>query len=247
MKVVSILLVLLTPFIVSAQQTDTKFYELRIYYCHPGRLDALVERFTNHTTRLFEKHGMENVGYWLPTNNTDNALYYVLAYPSKAARESSWKAFNSDTVWVAARDKSEQSGKIVAKVTSIFMEAASISPRIKPLVAGKDRTFELRTYYILPGRKDELIKRFHDHSLKLLSKQGIQHVAYWTTVESSGAEPRLIYMVAFPSEESGKKSWEAFRQDPNWIKAKAASEKDHQLVEKVESVFLKPLPFSNIR
>ena len=57
-----------------AQQTDSRYFELRIYYCHPGRLDALIERFQNHTTRIFEKHGMENIGYWLPTNNDKNAL-----------------------------------------------------------------------------------------------------------------------------------------------------------------------------
>ncbi|HTF27751.1 MAG TPA: NIPSNAP family protein, partial [Flavitalea sp.] len=67
------------PSILSAQKTDSRYYELRIYYCHPDRLPALIERFTNHTTKLFEKHGMENIGYWVPVNNTENALYYVLA------------------------------------------------------------------------------------------------------------------------------------------------------------------------
>jgi hypothetical protein len=247
MKFSLLFIALAAPFLMSAQTSDPRYYELRIYSCHPGRLDALVERFTNHTTKLFEKHGMENVGYWLPINNTENALYYVLAYPSKEARDKSWKAFGSDTVWRAVAAKSEESGKIVAKVTSIFMDAASISPVIKPSVARADRTFELRTYYISPGRKEELLTRFRNHSLRLLSKQGIEHIAYWTTVEPAGTESRLIYMVAYPNEEAGKKSWDAFRKDPDWIKAKADSEKDHPLVEKVESVWLKPLAFSKIK
>ena len=54
-------------------------YELRVYYCHPGKLDDLVKRFTDHTAALFEKHGMTNVGYWLPVENTENALYYALS------------------------------------------------------------------------------------------------------------------------------------------------------------------------
>jgi hypothetical protein len=247
MKFSLLFLAVAAPFLLSAQKADSKYYELRIYYCHPGKLDALVERFTNHTTKLFEKHGMENVGYWLPINNTENALYYVLAYPSKEARDASWKAFGSDTIWRAVAAKSEESGKIVAKVTSIFMDAASISPMIKPSATKAYRTFELRTYYILPGRKEELLTRFKNHSLRLLSKQGIDHIAYWTTVEPEGKESKLIYMVAYPNEEAGKKSWEAFRKDPDWVKAKAESEKDHQLVEKVESVWLKPLPFSTIK
>ena len=247
MKFAILFIALAAPFLVSAQKADTKYYELRIYYCHPGRLDALVERFTNHTTKLFEKHGMENIGYWLPLNNTENALYYVLAYPSKEARGASWKGFSSDTVWRTVAAKSEETGKIVAKVTSIFMDAATISPTIKPSTSKADRVFELRTYYISPGRKEELLTRFRNHSLKLLTKQGIEHVAYWTTIEPADKEPKLIYMVAYPSEEAGKKSWDAFRKDPDWIKAKAESEKDHPLVDSVKSVWLKPLPFSKIR
>jgi NIPSNAP protein len=247
MKLSLLLFVLLAPFFSQAQGKDTRYYELRVYYCHPGRLDALVERFTNHTTKLFEKHGMENVGYWLPVNNTDNALYYVLAYPSKEKRDESWKAFGSDSTWQRVSKQSEESGKIVKNVVSTFMTAADISPAIKPSTAGADRTFELRTYSIPAGRKDELLARFRNHSLKLLSKQKITHIAYWTTVETDGKEPKLVYMVAYPSEEAGKKAWEAFRADPEWIKAKAASEKDHPIVEKVESVILKPLAFSKIK
>ncbi|RYY17391.1 MAG: NIPSNAP family protein [Chitinophagaceae bacterium] len=247
MKISLLLIAITAPLLLAAQKTDTRYYELRVYYCHPGRLDALLERFTNHTTKLFEKHGMENVGYWLPLNNTENALYYVLAYPSKSARDSSWKAFSSDTVWRAVAAKSEESGKIVAKVTSTFMEAAGISPAIKPSVGKTDRVFELRTYYISAGRQDELLNRFRNHSLRLLSKQGIEHIAYWTTVPLADQPQKLVYIVAYPTEDAGKKSWDGFRKDPDWIKAKAESEKDHPLVDKVESVWLKPVSFSKIK
>ena len=235
------------PSILSAQKTDSRYYELRIYYCHPDRLPALIERFTNHTTKLFEKHGMENIGYWVPVNNTENALYYVLAYPDKQARDASWKAFSSDPVWQSVSKKSEESGKIVNRVTSIFMDATSFSPAIKGSVAKAERSFELRTYYILPGRKEDLINRFRNHTTKLFTKHGMTNIAYWTSVEKEGTASRLIYMLAYPTEASGKKSWEEFRKDPVWIKAKAESEKDHQIVEKVESVILKPLSFSTIK
>jgi hypothetical protein len=116
-----------------AKKPDSRYFEMRIYYCHPGRLDALLQRFTNHTTKIFEKHGMTNVGYWIPNNNTENALYYILAYPSQAARDSSWKHFGADPEWKEVAKKSEESGKIVAKVTSIFMNATDFSPKIKRL------------------------------------------------------------------------------------------------------------------
>src|SRR6266851_4063073 len=70
---------------------DPRVYEMRIYYAAPGKLDALNARFRNHTMKLFEKHGIQNVGYWVPIENTENKLIYVLSYPSREAREKSWK------------------------------------------------------------------------------------------------------------------------------------------------------------
>lgn len=247
MKFLVLVIAFALPTFLSAQKKDNRYYELRIYYCHPDRLPALIERFTNHTTRLFEKHGMENIGYWVPVNNTENALYYVLAYPDKQARDSSWKAFSNDPVWQAAAKKSEESGKIVNKVTSVFMSATDFSPAIKASGGKKERSFELRTYYILPGRQEDLLNRFRNHTIELFKKHGMTNIAYWLSVEKDSSEPKLVYLLAYPDEASGKKSWEAFRKDPVWIKAKAASEKDHQIVEKVESVILKPLSFSKIK
>lgn len=39
-------------------------YELRIYTTVPGRLPALLTRFENHTLKLWEKHGIKQVGFW---------------------------------------------------------------------------------------------------------------------------------------------------------------------------------------
>lgn len=248
MKMLISLLVLSSLQITSfAQKADTRYYELRIYYCHPGRLDALVERFRNHTMGFFEKHGMENIGYWLPTDNKDNALYYVLAYPSKEARDVSWKAFSNDPGWKEAARQSEESGKIVAKVTSVFMTPAAYSPPIKASHTGKDRIFELRTYYCFPGKLANLNRRFTDHTLKMFKKHNITSIAYWTAVDSTAPPSKLVYMIAYPDSSQAKTLWEEFLADPVWVKAKAESEKDGKIVEKVESVFLKPLDYSKIK
>jgi hypothetical protein len=190
---------------------------------------------------------MENIGYWLPTDNKENTLYYVLAYPSKEARDASWKAFGTDPEWREVARKSEEDGKIVARVKSVFMNAIDISPAIKPSSAGSDRSFELRTYHCFPGKFDDLITRFRKHTRKLFEQHGIQNIAYWQTVDSAKAQPDLVYMLAFPTEEKGKQSWVDFRKDPKWIKAKANSEKNGAIVDSVESVFLKPLEFSKIK
>jgi NIPSNAP len=104
-----------------------RVFEMRTYYCHPGRLEALQKRFREHTTRLFKKHGMENVGYWVPTDKQD-VLVYILAYPSREAATASWAAFRADPEWNTARTASEADGPIVQKVESVYMTATDYSP-----------------------------------------------------------------------------------------------------------------------
>ena len=53
--------------------------------------------------------------------------------------------------------------------------------------------------------------------------------------------------MAYPSKEEAGKSWKAFQEDPDWIKAKDASEKDGKLVDKVESVYLNPTDYSPMK
>ncbi len=239
-------LILFISFGLLAQQPDTRYFELRIYYCYPGRLDALIERFQNNTTRIFEKHGMDNIGYWLPIKNDQNALYYILAYPSKEARDKSWNDFFADPEWKEVAAKSEASGKIVEAVTSVFMNASDLLPKINTPSVGQDHVFEWRTYTCLPGRLPNLITRFKDHTLKLFEKHQMENIAYFTSMEKE-SQSKLVYLLAHKNEEAAAKSWDAFRADPVWIAARDVSEKDGKIVEKVESVYLKPLSFSKIK
>src|SRR6478752_1331464 len=83
-----------------AAEKDTRVYEMRVYSAAPGKLDALNARFRDHTMKLFEKHGLTNVGYFVPTGeNKDNKLVYFIAAPSKEARDKSFKEFGADPDW----------------------------------------------------------------------------------------------------------------------------------------------------
>jgi len=106
-----------------------RVFEMRKYYALPGRLDALNARFRNHTTKLFEKHGMENVGYWVPTEGPEagKVLVYLLAYPSKEAKDTAWKGFGNDPDWKKARAESEKDGKIVEKIESTILSGTDYS------------------------------------------------------------------------------------------------------------------------
>src|SRR5215475_2477882 len=77
------------------KKVDTRVFELRTYYAAPGKMKALHERFRNHTVKLFEKHGMKNIGYWVPTDNPENKLVYILSFADRAARDKAFKEFGA--------------------------------------------------------------------------------------------------------------------------------------------------------
>ncbi len=248
-------IVLATALAAGAADKDSRVYEMRVYYAAEGKLDALNARFRDHTVKLFEKHGMTNVGYWTPVENPERKLIYLLAYPSREARKKSWDAFVANPDWKKAKSDSEVNGALVAKVDSLYFSATDYSPEVKP--SGKDtkpdeRVFELRTYTTTKGNLENLNARFRDHTCKLFEKHGITNVAYWVpTADQKGADNTLVYILAHKSVEAAKASFDAFRQDPAWIAARNASEEKAggSLTAKdgVKSVFMKATDYSPIR
>src|SRR5437588_6653340 len=101
------------------------------------------------------------------------------------------------------------------------------------------RVFEMRTYHAAPGKMEALHARFRDHTCKLFKKHGMTIVGFWSPTKPEEAEKKLIYILAFPSQEAADKSWAAFREDPEWTTVKETSEKDGKLVDRVDSVFMK--------
>src|SRR5436190_14598110 len=105
------------------KKVDTRVFEMRIYYAHPGKMKALHARFRDHTNKLFVKHGMTLIGYWSPIDakQAEEKMVYILAYPSKEAADKSWDAFRKDPGWIAAKAASEENGVLVKKVDSVFL------------------------------------------------------------------------------------------------------------------------------
>jgi len=228
---------------------DTRCYELRTYYAAPGKLDDLNARFRQHTLKLFARHGMENVAYWMPIENPDNQLIYLLAFPSRAARDASFKAFGSDPEWKAAAQSTEANGRLVAKVDSLFLQATDFSPAPKMGNVAKGGVFEMRTYTTPPDRLPNLDARFRDHTLKLFANHGIKSWAYFhETAGQPGADTTLLYFLVHPSQEAAKKAFGAFGADPAWIAARKASEdaagSSLTVPDGVKSVFLRPTDYS---
>jgi predicted nuclease of predicted toxin-antitoxin system len=251
MKYLLIVAMTLASIGLKAEKTNenTRVYELRVYHCNEGKREALIARFQNHTTRIFENHGMENVAYWLPTSpDMKNDLIYMLSYPSMEARDASWKAFMADPEWQKVWAESKKDGDIVATVDSKFLKLETeLTKKLKLTAKSPERIFELRSYYCLPGRYSNIVARFRDHTREIFESHGMENIAYWGSIEKDDIQPHLVYIIAHKSEEGAKASWASFRTDPKWKAAQTASELDGKIVEKVVSVMMKPLPFSKLR
>jgi len=107
-----------------------RLFEMRIYYPPEGKMAALQSRFRDHTVKLFAKHGMGVIGFWVERDPKDKKekLIYILAHASKESADASWKAFRNDPVWQKAKADSEVNGTLVEKIDTIWMTPADYSP-----------------------------------------------------------------------------------------------------------------------
>jgi hypothetical protein len=121
--------ILFQPRVVNAQGSGTVF-ELRTYTAPEGKLVDLQKRFRDHTIRIFNKHGMKSIAYWVPQDapQSQNTLIYVLQHPNREAAKKNWAEFQADPEWKKVSDESQVNGRIVSKVDSVFMEATDYSP-----------------------------------------------------------------------------------------------------------------------
>jgi hypothetical protein len=114
----------------ASDKAATRVFEIRTYTTNEGKLDDLHARFRDHTMRIFEKHGMTNIGYWVPMDEerSKNTLIYIIAHESRDAAKANWAAFQKDPEWQKVRAASEENGKLVSKVESVFATPTDYSP-----------------------------------------------------------------------------------------------------------------------
>ncbi len=199
---------------------DEKLYEIRFYVTNPGKLDALNARFRDHTMKLFEKHGIENIAYWtvLEGDKTDgekadNMLIYIIAHKDAAAKDASWKAFGADPEWQAAREKSEADGKILAEAPrSILMTKAEFSTMDWPVDNDSDtpaKLYELRQYNDGKDRVPFTVDRFGSGEVKLFTDAGMETIDFWKATDDSA----FIYLLAHKNRDASKESWGKFMKN----------------------------------
>ncbi len=125
------LLVCLSSFasLTVADHHESMVFELRTYTTHDGMLPALESRFRDHTMRIFEKHGMKNIGYWTPIDKP-NTLVYIIAHASREAAGVSWQAFISDPEWQKVAEESQKNGPLLIKggIQTQYLNPTDFSP-----------------------------------------------------------------------------------------------------------------------
>ena len=156
----------------------------------------------------------------------------------------------NDPEWKAAHAASEKDGKLVEKATETFLTTTDYSPALdtKPGKAG--RVFELRTYTATANNLPHLDARFRDHTVKLFGKYGMTNLIYWHRAEGQPqADRMLVYLLGHDSVDAAKASFDSFRQDPDWVTARKASEEKAggsltEAKDGVLSEFLVPTDYS---
>lgn len=110
-------------------QTQGPVFELRTYKATAGNMDKLLTRFRDHTMRIFEKHGMTNIGYWLPTDpvEAEDTLIYLLRHDSMEAATASWRGFAQDPEWAQVNEESNRDGAILDSVVRKYLSATDFS------------------------------------------------------------------------------------------------------------------------
>ena len=211
-----------------AAENDDRVYEMRVYYAAEGKLERLHTRFRDHTTKLFEKHGMTNVGYWTPIENPDRKLIYVLAYPSREAAREVVEGVSGRSRLAEGPPESEarrpaggQDRIDVPAARPTIRPRSSRRPGRRPRLRAADLHGDERqsrpAQRPLPRSHTEAVREARHDERRLLGRR---------VKEPEGADDTLIYILAHKSVDAAKASFDAFRKDPDWIKAKGESERE---------------------
>jgi len=111
----------------------------------------------------------------------------------------------------------------------------------------QNRVYELRTYTCNEGKLEALKARFRDHTIEIFKRHNMESIGYWIPQDPEKSKTTLIYILAHPSREAARKNWSEFSADPEWKKVAAESEANGKIVQKVESVFMDPADFSQLK
>ena len=225
-------------------EPDYTIHELQIITAKPGKLAALQEWFKQHDQDVLAKHGAKTLAYLLPAQtqageNAANKILCLYEHPSTKALMQFSRKVKADPLWKPL-DTSQPGPQLLVENTEvIWLRPTDFSPEFKPTKSSQPRVFELRTYTCpSPEKLAALHNRFRDHTMGLFAKYGMENLVYWQPLGLEDGDRKLVYLLAHDSVNAAKESFSKFRADPEWLKAKKASEEraGGSLTEAVDGV-----------
>ena len=231
--------------------TEVPVFELRIYTANKDRLKHMIKRFKTYTDKIFKRHNMEPVGYWLPVGGgADRRKFiYILKHSSRYAAYQNWMNFSNDREWKNIVLKTPEFQRLLAeKPEHVFMTENDYSEKVKDSIGEQGGIFELRTYDCNPAKLRLLNERFKNHTTRIFKKHGMKNIAYWTPFDRPESSNQLIYLIHHESREQADKNWKSFIADPEWKGIARESQIDGKfLSKKPERIYLKGLDFSPLK
>jgi hypothetical protein len=201
-------------------------YEFRAVRVALAKLDAFHARLRDHQMSALERHGVETQAVFVPAGENPDRLVYVLTTAETAqAMDAGWAGLAADPAWQEVVAETDSDGPLVVAEDGERLVTTAWSPPFIAERAGTPRIFERRTYACPdPAKHAALLQRFHNHTMALFAKHGMQNVVYWVPTTPAASEHRLVYLLGHESEAAAKKSFSAFRKDAGWLAAKKESE-----------------------
>jgi NIPSNAP len=102
-------------------------YEMRMYYASPGKMDALLARFADHTEAIFARYNLKTIGYWVPQENSKNLLVYIMEHETLEAAKKNWEDFRNDAEWLKVKAETDSPVPLVATIDRYFMDKVDFS------------------------------------------------------------------------------------------------------------------------
>ena len=220
-------------------------FELRIYAAAEDRLGHLIKRFREHTDRLFRKHKMEPIAYWLPTDGTakeKRRFVYILKHPSRYAAYKNWNGFTHDPEWKRGVLEQPEFQRLLSKrPESIFLTPKQFRNASTP--STKPGIYELRIHTAAKGQLVTLQKSHRQQVVGLHLKYGIRDIGSWFAYDRPESENTLYTLLRHTARKQADLNWKALESDPMWKKVGA----NGKLIQKTERLYLKPLEFSPLK
>ena len=255
---------------------ESPLYELWVYQPHEGKQQELLAFIEKHGMRITKANEIEILGAFVPLSAQDERIVTLVRHKDRESCDRNYEKMMADPKTQAVFQEAFPAGPPVQSLARVFLKTTDYSPELSRESPG-NRVLELRSYIASSGNLESLNARFRNHTMKLFAKHGMNNLIYWN-VDDGGAmkavellaavSPKnqaaagigeelpsqgnaLVYFLTHASQDAAKGSFDAFRQDPDWVAVRNESEKKAggslTAGSGVKSWFLKPTDFSPLK